>query len=301
MFELVAGDGTDKHGGVRPQRVRTTEYGRLLAEAQGRAKPFSDETVRNYVKKKKITPVERDDKGRMLFDPASAEEDAQRLPKPTRGGERAGAGRPSKETEPGPLELAAERNKNARETVERYQDEERRVDEGTLDPGDPMRSRTHLDELVGFSVQELEMLASSEIVNSGSAELTPAKLSNFHNLLKARELKLKIAREEGRLVEVSVIERAWSAVLAMVRNDLERIPAAVAGPVAEAAWVPPETIDEVCSMLHKDGVEDDTVDCVRRLLTRPIELTARITSLIERSVETSRRAMAESKPPEIKP
>jgi hypothetical protein len=292
-FALRGDDGQRAHG-----LVRTSRYGELLARAQGRARPYSDQSVRNYVEQGKITPADRDDKG-MLFDPAKAAEDAQRLPAPTRGGAREGAGRKPAAPDDGPLTAAAERNADARDALERFADEEARVDAGGLDPGDPSRPRTDLDALVGFSPEDLERLIASDLVNTGSAELTPAKVKNYTDLLKARRLKLEIAEHEGRLAAVADVKKAWTAALVPLRNELERLGPAVSAAVVDAAWVPPAAVDRVCSLLINDGVDPDTVDIVRRELARPADLPARLAAIIDRGVERARASLAEqAQPPE---
>lgn len=287
--------------------VRSSAFGRLVAEAQGRVsaggdgppvtRPYSDQSVRNWRDAGYVTPVHRDARG-CWYDPDDAAALAAKLPEPTHGGPREGAGRKKTTPGPGPLERIADDARRCRDALDRFEHEEAAVAAGELDADDPGRKRTTVDELlVGFDVDELRLLLASDLL-TGSMALTGAKHKLFNEALKSRKMLLEIRAEEGTLVAADDVVRAWAAALAPVRSELERLPAALAAPVADAAWVPPETVDRLCSLLHREGVDPDTLEVVRNELARPLDLTARLTAVAQRALERARAAAADAADPQ---
>lgn len=273
--------------------VGATRLGELVATIQGRETPYSSETVRNWVKQSKATPVTSDGRGK-LFDPAHAETIAENVGTASRGGKRRNSGRRKKHTDdessPDNAPLAKEM-KTADDGITAVQSFIDRVkNQETVEPAEAV----HVSELL--NITRTEMAAVIAAFGVKEYALSPAQMSVLQSWLDARIKAQKFDKESGDLVKKDTVVRAVRDSHGPVVELLESLPQTLTGSLSPHSWIKASDVDRLLSMVHSTiqgaGVEvrDPAIvamlDELRASLARPASHEATVRAVVRTAIES---------------
>lgn len=276
--------------------VGSTRFGAIVADLLGRETPFSDETVRGWVRKGLLKVASTNGRGR-LFNPAHAPAVAQNLPQPKHGGARRNAGRKKKHgtTDGAPLSQEMKKAAEAREALDAIK---QRIDD-EHDP-DPDKA-VHVSELLGFTRDELRAILA--VFGTGHHGLSPAKVGLLKDLVELQYKEKRLAVENGELVKKSEIIDAVRKSHAPVVEMLDQLPSSLTNELAPRVWITDVQVDRLLSMvyatLERLGVDPKhpeaiaMLDTLRAELRRPESLMATMRAIIGTAVDSARRGLVE--------
>lgn len=261
--------------------ITTGQLAELIAKKTGEEPP-TRQTIRNHRKDGKITTWKQVGK-RYLFATEAVAEYLANAKRPKHGGKRKNAGR-RKQAPPPPSELTRDAADAAaiRERIdERYDDNERPINGLTL------------DDVLRLTRPELTVLAR---VGLDAVGLTNTTIDRIGTIQRAQNEELKLAEKRGELVKVDRLTEAWSDSLQLILTELAALPKRAADSLSSIAWISDETVDSLCSLLHREGTDAELIDDVRSMLGRPADHAIKVRALLDSHVEGVRTTIAASPP-----
>lgn len=282
--------------------VGPTRIAELVAEYQGRETPYSDQSVRNWVKKGYLKPAGSNKRGK-LYNPAHVPAIAQNLPSPKHGGARRNAGRKKQveSTDNAPLTKEMKKAAEARDAAEAFLERIKNHEEP------PPDEAVHVSELLGFTRQELRAILAMYGVREHS--ISPAKVDLLNKLLDLKFKDQRLEKENGELVEKSAMIDAIKDTHRPVVEMLSQLPATLLSELNPWVWLNQAAVNAVMSRvnaaLSELGLDqsNETVramlDTLRADISRPPSLDATLRALIDRTVDHARRTLVDDmRPPE---
>lgn len=261
--------------------LSTGKLAKLIA-GETNAAPPTTQTIRNHVKRGTITSCRWVGK-HLRFDANAVQEYLANAPSTSHGGKRSNAGRkPSTPPADAPLTSRHADAAELRATIaQRAEDKQHPADAVTY------------DDVIRMSRAELLTLAWVGLEELG---LNTAAVSRIKEIQLEQAVAMKLAKERGELVKASDLAAAWSDSCQRIIESLAALPKRASGTVASVAWVPDETIDQLCSMLHHADTDPAAIDEARTLLARPADHRIRIRAAIDAELARVRDAIADAPP-----
>jgi len=278
-------------------------FGELVAREQGRVemvgddevtKPYSSQSVINWVKQGRCTPAATNGRGR-LFDPAHAAVVAQNIPTPTRGGARRNSGRKKTngDAEKPPLTKRMKEVQDGHDAVRAFQD--RIANDEPLPSGEAMK----ISETLGWT--EDEFTKAMAVFSVGPDGLSPTMMGVLDKWMSIRERKQKFDKESGRLVEKDIIAETVARANGPVVEMLETLPRRLTERLEPTSWVSEKAVDMLIgglyAALNAAGVDTEqsmvstALDQIRETLTRPAALDSTIRAVISGEIDGAKRGL----------